>query len=106
MVAGALFVLTTNIVPVAADIKQLHVVRVLGERETKCSSWASVGLRDELASVALDNRAADRKAQAHAIGFRRVKRLKDRLQLLFLNTNSVIFYFDSDASRFRTGHDG
>ncbi len=76
----------------------------LGESETKCSSWAIVGLRDELASVVLDNRAADRKAQA--IGFRRVKRLKDRLQLLFLNANSVIFYFDSDASSFGTGHDG
>ena len=34
---------------------------VLGESETKCSSWAIVGLRDELASVVLDNRAADRK---------------------------------------------
>ena len=53
--------------------------------------------------MVLDNRAADRKAQAHAVGFRRVKRLKDRLQLLFLNANSVIFYLDPDASRFRTG---
>ena len=50
---------------------------ILGESETKCSSWAVVGLRDELASVVPDNRAADRKAQTHAIAFRRVKRLKD-----------------------------
>jgi hypothetical protein len=64
---------------------------VLRKCETKCSSWPIVGLRDELASVVLDNRAADRKAQAHAAGFRSVKRLKDRLQLLFLNANSVIF---------------
>ena len=78
---------------------------VLGESETKCSSWAIVGLRDELASVVLDNRAADRKAQAHAVGFRGIKRLKDRLQLLFLNANSVIFYLDPDASGLGTGHD-
>ena len=78
---------------------------VLRKCETKCSSWPIVGLRDELASVVLDNRAADRNAQAHAAGLRSVKRLKDRLQLLFLNANSVIFYLDPDASRFGTGHD-
>jgi hypothetical protein len=79
---------------------------VLGENETKCSSWATVGLSDELASVVVDNRTTDGKAQTHAMGLRRVKRLKDRLQLLSLNANSVIFYFDSDASKFGTGHDG
>src|SRR5260221_5704404 len=92
--------------PEAYDFSRFVRSGVLGESETKCSSWAIVGLRDELASVVLDNRAADRKAQAHAICFCRVKRLKDRLQLLFLNANSIIFYSDSDASRFGTGHDG
>ena len=50
---------------------------MLGESETECSSRAMVGLSDELASVVVDDRAADRKAHTHAIGFRRVKRLKD-----------------------------
>src|SRR5258708_34556898 len=40
------------------------LARLLGESETKCNSWAQVGLRDELASVVLDNRAADRETQA------------------------------------------
>jgi hypothetical protein len=71
---------------------------VLGESETKCSAGAIVELRDERASVVLDNRAADRKAHAHAVGFCSVKGLKDRLQFLFLNANSVIFNLDCQRS--------
>src|SRR5215469_3149661 len=85
---------------------QLHSVRGSGESETKCSSWAIVGLREELTSMVLYNRAADRKAHAHAVGFGCVKRLKDRLQFLVFNANSVIFCLDPDSPRFVTGRDG
>ena len=86
---------------------------VFFESETKCSSWAFVGPRDELTSVSHNNRAADRKTQAHAVSLRGVERLKDRRQFLFFDANSVIFYYvaagqalDPNASRVMTSYNG
>src|ERR1700760_2182803 len=65
-----------------------------GQRHTKDCSATAIGLIPQLSAMGLDDRAADRESQSHAVDFRGVEWLEEVLDNIVRQARSTICYSD------------
>jgi hypothetical protein len=72
-------------------------VRPGRQGELKHAASRFIGLCPQLASVRIDDGPADRQPHPHSAGFRGVKRLKNALEMLRIDTGARIAHYHEEA---------